>query len=92
MVVADSIAIFCGSKARTHCADWFCPVMLAAKTTFLNRRIASFHLALFLGVHVLATPSPRMSGRVAPLPRAESVATMFTADPHAQQQLYCTLH
>ena len=53
--------------------------VLEAKTTFSNSSFTSFHFALFLGVHVLLTPSSRLSGRGAPFPRAEPVATMCEA-------------
>ena len=51
--------------------------MLEAKTMFLSNSIAPFHLALFLGVQVLVTPSLRLSSRGAPFPRAEPVATIL---------------
>ena len=54
--------------------------MLDAETTFRSSSFAPFNFALFLGVHVLATPSSRLSGRGAPFPRAEPVATMFAAE------------
>ena len=54
--------------------------MLGAKTAFNNSSITTFHLALFLGVHVLGTPSSRLSGRVAPFPRAEPAGTVSEAE------------
>ena len=54
--------------------------MLGAKATFFYSSIAPFHLALFLDVQMLVTPSSRLSGRVAPFPSAEPVGTMFEAE------------
>ena len=54
--------------------------MLGAETTFDNSSFTFIHLALFLGVHVLGTPSSRLSGRSAPFPRAEPVGSMFEAE------------
>ena len=54
--------------------------MLAAKTTLSNSSVTSIHLALFLGVNMLVTPSSSMSGRGAPFPGAEPVATVRFAE------------
>ena len=64
--------------------------MLSAKIALFSSSITPFHLALFLGVNMLVTPSSSTSGRGAPFPRAEPVATMRFAEATSVNTIIAT--